>query len=87
MSSRHSRQINRLTKEIADHRKADAAEAKKDADLLAKLNRANEASSRSTSASTLQSKARYAECAAKDLAAFPFAQPFLSTIQRYREFT
>lgn len=68
MSSQHSSQINRLTKEIADLRKADAAEAKKEADLLAKLNRANEAASRSTSASTLQSKARDAERVAKDLA-------------------
>lgn len=68
MGSQHSSQISRLTKEIADLRKNDAAEARKEADLLGKLNRANEAASRATTASTLSSKMRDAERVAKDLA-------------------
>lgn len=43
MSSPHQNQINRLSKEVADLRKADAREAKKEADLIAKIGRANEA--------------------------------------------
>ncbi|MBU2534301.1 MAG: TIR domain-containing protein [Alphaproteobacteria bacterium] len=62
-------QINSLLKDIADLRKRDAVEAKKEADLLSKINRASEAAHRTTSASTLQSKLRDAERATKDLAA------------------
>jgi DNA repair exonuclease SbcCD ATPase subunit len=69
MSSLTTSQINRLTKEIADLRKSDAREAKKEADLLASINRANESAHRATSASTLQSKARDVERLTKDLAA------------------
>ena len=68
MSSPHQNQINRLSKELADLRKADAREAKKEADLIAKINRANEAASRTKSASTMQSKLKEIERASKDLA-------------------
>jgi len=68
MSSLSTSQINRLTKEIADLRKSDAREAKKEADLLASLNRATDAARRTTSASTLQSKGREIERLTKDLA-------------------
>lgn len=43
MSSANQSQINRLTKELAELRKADAREVKKEADLNVKINRANEA--------------------------------------------
>lgn len=62
-------QINRLNKEIADLRKADAQEARKEADLVAKMNRANEAAGRASSRSTVQSRLREAERASGDLAA------------------
>ena len=68
MTSANQNQINRLTKEIADLRANDAREARKEADLIAKINRANEAASRTRSSSTFQSKAREAERATKDLA-------------------
>jgi hypothetical protein len=69
MSSINHGQISRLTKEIAELRKLDAREAGKEADLLAKINRANEAASHTRSASTLQSKMREVERSTKDLAA------------------
>lgn len=68
MSSLTTSRINRLTKEIADLRKSDAREAKKEADLLASLNRATDAARRTKSASTLQSKGREIERLTKDLA-------------------
>ena len=68
MTSANQNQINRLTKEIADLRANDAREARKEADLIAKINRANEAASKTRSSSTFQSKAREAERAMKDLA-------------------
>ena len=68
MTSANQNQINRLTRDIADLRTNDAREARREADLLAKINRANEAGSRTRNSSTLQSKAREAERAMKDLA-------------------
>jgi hypothetical protein len=68
VSSPHHNQINRLSKELAELRQADAREAKKEADLMAKANRANEAASRTKSASTMQSKLKEIERASKDLA-------------------
>ena len=68
MSSPHQNQIDRLSKELADLRKADTREAKKEADLMAKINRTNEAASRTKSASTMQSKLKEIERASKDLA-------------------
>lgn len=69
MSSLTTSQINRLTKEISDLRKSDAREAKKEADLLASINRASESARRTKSASTIQSKAREVERLTKNLAA------------------
>lgn len=68
MSSANRSQIDRLTKDIASLHKADAGEAKKEADLFAKINRANGAASRTTSTSTLQSKLKEVERATKNLA-------------------
>ena len=68
MTSANQNQINRLTKEMSDLRANDAREARKEADLVAKINRANEAASRTRSSPTFQSKAREAERAMKDLA-------------------
>lgn len=56
MSSVNQSQINRLNKEVAALRKADAREAKKETDLNAKINRANEAASRTRNTSVMQSK-------------------------------
>jgi hypothetical protein len=64
----HHAQIERLMREIASHQKNDAAEAKKEADLLAKIHRANEAASRSKVASTIQMNLRNAERSTQDLA-------------------
>lgn len=64
----HHAQIERLMREIASHQKDDAAEAKKEADLLAKIHRANEAASRSKVASTIQMNLRNAERSTQDLA-------------------
>lgn len=69
MSSLNAGQIDGLTKDIADLRKSDAREAKKEADLLAKLHRATEAARRTNSASTLQTRVREVERLTKDLAA------------------
>lgn len=68
MTSAIQPQINRLNKEIADLRIIDAREAKREADLVAKVNRSNEAVSRTNNASTRQSKTREVERALKDLA-------------------
>lgn len=69
MTSIHHSQINRLTKEIADLRKADAKEARKESDLLIKIHRANDTAARTKNISTLQSKTREIERASKDVAA------------------
>lgn len=69
MSSINQSQLNRLTKQLADLRKADAQEAKKEADLLSKLNRASEAANKAKIPSTAQSKLKEMERASKDLAA------------------
>jgi hypothetical protein len=69
MTAANRSQINRLTKEIADLRKADAREAEREADLLTKLNRASEAAGRSKAPSTVQAKLREVERASKDRAA------------------
>lgn len=69
MISATGSQIDRLTKDIAALRQSDAREAKKEADLLAKINRATESARRATSVSRLQSKAQDVERLNKDLAA------------------
>ena len=61
-------QINQLKKEIANLRKAEAQETQKEADIQAKINRANEAATRTKSTSTLQNELKKVERASKDLA-------------------
>jgi hypothetical protein len=68
LSSPHHSQINRLFRELADLRQADAREARKEAELLAKINRANEVALRTKSTSTMQSKLKESERASKELA-------------------
>lgn len=65
----HASQINQLEKDLANLRSSDAREAKKEADLVAKVNRANEAASRTKSASTLRSKLKEVERHTKALVA------------------
>ena len=61
-------QINLLKKEIANLRKAEAQETQKEADIQAKINRANEAATRTKSTSTFQNELKKVERASKDLA-------------------
>ena len=68
MTSANQNQINRLMKEISDIQKSDAQEAKKGSDLLTRINRANEAASRTKSVSTVRSKLREVERFSKALA-------------------
>ena len=68
MTSTIQNQINCLTKEISNLRIIDAREAKKEADLIAKINRSNEAASRTKIESTRQRKVREVERLWKDLA-------------------
>ena len=68
MTSANQSQINRLMKEIVNLQANDAQETKKEADLVAKINRANEVASRTRTVSTLERKLREAERASKDLA-------------------
>ena len=58
--------VTRLQGQLADHRKKDAQEAKKEADALAKANKAGIEAGKSKSLSTIQSKLRSAENARKD---------------------
>ncbi len=64
----YTNQINRLIKEIADLRKAEAKETKKEADIHAGINRANQAASRANSASTLQNELKKIERSTAELA-------------------
>ena len=68
MTSANQSHINRLTREIADLRKKEAQETRKEADAQAKLNRANETAARTSNASTLRNKLREAERCYKALA-------------------
>ena len=68
MTSTIQNQINRLKNEIADLHKSDARETKREASLVAKINRSNEAFFRTKNISTRQSKAREVERAQKELA-------------------
>lgn len=67
MSTHHS-QIASLEREIAGLHKTDAAEAKKEADLVMKANRAADSARQSKSVSTVQMKLREAERAMQELA-------------------
>ncbi len=62
------RQINRLAKEIADLRVADAKEASKELPVQSRINRANETIQRTANRSTIQSKVREVERSTKELA-------------------
>ena len=61
-------QIDNLNRDIASLREREARERKRQVDLLGKINRANDATSRTKNSSTLKSKAREIEKAYKDLA-------------------
>ena len=65
----YANQINRLIREIADLRKTEARETKKEADIQARINRANEAATGATSFSTVQNESKKIERSRKDLAA------------------
>ena len=62
-------QIDNLNRGIATLREREAREREKQAGLLGRINRANDAASRTKSAATLKSKAREIENAHRDLAA------------------
>ncbi|MBB4232185.1 toll/interleukin-1 receptor domain-containing protein [Rhizobium mongolense] len=68
ISSIHSG-INRLQNQLADLRKKDAQEAKKELDAQVKANRASMEAGKTKSLSTMQSKRREAENAQKDATA------------------
>ena len=68
MTFANQSQIDRLNREIADLQKAEAQETKKEFDIQAKINRANEAAARTKSTSTRQNEFKKVERALKDLA-------------------
>lgn len=68
MISVNQQHVSRLTKEIADLRKAEAQETRKEANIHAAINRANEAAHRTRSISTLTSKMKEAERGSQALA-------------------
>ena len=68
MTSANQSQMNRLNKEITDLRKAEAQEIRKEADVRAKINRAEESASRARNISTFQNKMKEAERGYKALA-------------------
>ena len=61
-------QIDNLNRDIASLREREARERQRQADLVGKINRANDAASRTKSSSTLKSKTREIENAYRDLA-------------------
>ena len=64
----YTSQINRLTKEIADLRKNEARETKKEADIQTRINRANDAAGRANSASVLKNELKKIERSTAELA-------------------
>lgn len=68
ITSASQSQIDRLQREIAGLNQDDARQARKEADLLGKLNRAQEGAAHTKSVSTAGMKFREAERAANDLA-------------------
>ena len=68
MTSANQTRINRLEKEIADLRKREAEETRKEVDAQAKINRANEAASRTSNDSTRRNKLKEVERSSKKLA-------------------
>ena len=85
--------VSRTTKQIADLNKSDAALAKKEADLFAKINRASDSAARTRSASTANMKLKEVERATKDLAGVQKKRADLSkkradttkTLHRYQQ--
>ncbi len=78
MSSIIQRQIDKLQSEIAKLDRDAANEAKKESDLIAKINRATEAMSRAKSLTTIQSRAREIERHQKSLEAVKKKQADIS---------
>ena len=68
MTSRYQSQINQLEREVANLRSSEAAEVKKEANLIGRINRAQDAAGRTNNASTLKSRLQEIERASKDLA-------------------
>ena len=68
MTSRYQSQINQLEREVANLRSNEAAEIKKEADLIGRINRAQDAAGRTNNASTLKSRFQEMERANRDLA-------------------
>ena len=68
MASPYQSQINQLEREIANLRSSEAAEAKKESDLIVRKNRAQDAANRTNNASALKSKLQEIERANRDLA-------------------
>ena len=75
----YTSQINRLSKEIADLQLAEARETQKEANLLAKINRASEALDRTGSRSMAQTKLREIERTNKDLAAVKKKRAYIAS--------
>ena len=69
MKSTYQSQIGRLAKEIADLRKAEARETRKEADVQKRISRATDAINRATTGSALKSRMGDLERASRDLAA------------------
>ena len=61
MTNTNQSHIDQLTREVADLRKAEAQETRKEADIQAKINRTNETATRTKNVSTLQSKLKEVE--------------------------
>ena len=68
MSSNAATQIRRVMKKIADLKTSDSKEAKKESQILVRINRAREAIQRASSDSVIRSKRREVERTSKDLA-------------------
>ena len=68
MTTANQNRINQLKREIATLRKAEAQETRKEADIQARINRANEAASRTKSIPTIRSKLKEVERGRRNLA-------------------
>ena len=79
MTSNYQSQIGRLEKEISGLDRDTAAAARKEADLITKINRAHDAARRTNSVSSLQSKMREIDQASKSLADIKKKQADIST--------
>ena len=79
MTSSYHSQISRLEKEISGLDRDTAAAARKEADLITKINRAHDAARRTNSVSSLQSKMREIDQASKSLADIKKKQADVST--------